>query len=180
MHVTQKIQRGLPSLRHPAVQARIKQLAAACERRGVKVIASATMTDHIHLGCCPESREAMTNAMRYFFGELAKFLNRLWKRRGKVFVDRYFSRAARSARQCWHVINYIMQNPVKAGIYPPEGWACDPFLTAHVDHIGTHRFLCRIFGSGSLLRDLLVRFSCRRLRYESLGNRLQLPLFAPA
>ena len=69
MHVTQKIQRGLPSLRHPAVQARIKQLAAACEQRGVKVIASATMTDHIHLGCCPESREAMTNAMRYFFGE---------------------------------------------------------------------------------------------------------------
>ena len=122
----------------------------------------------------------MTNAMRYFFGELAKFLNRLWKRRGKVFVDRYFSRAARSARQCWHVINYIMHNPVKAGIYPPEGWACDPFLTAHVDHIGTHRFLGRIFGNGSLLRDLLVRFSCRRLRYESLGNRLQLPLFEPA
>ena len=108
---------------------------------------------------------------------MAKLLNRLWQRKGKVFIERYFSRAARSAKQCWRVINYILHNPRKAGIYPPSGYACDPFLNADLEATGTHRFLRGILGRGQPLRDLFVRFTLGAQPYERLRDRLQMPLF---
>jgi len=60
---------------------------------------------------------------------MARHLNRQWKRRGKVFADRYHSETITTPTQCRHALVYVLANAKKHGSLPLEK-CIDPYSTA--------------------------------------------------
>jgi hypothetical protein len=178
MHVTQHLGAGLPSLRRPEVLALFRRMVGGAAERGLKTVAYALVGNHIHWMCLPESREALAAATRYVFGQLARNLNRLWQRKGRVFDGRFASETGRSARQAWNTLNYVLRNPVDARLAPRSG-RVDRYVGANVPLLGTHPFLRAVFGSvGPQLDELLRRMARAPVPFTPLLERLQpaLPL----
>lgn len=174
MHLTARLVAGLPTLRTERVLRRFRELAVQADRRGVRTVAFAIMGNHIHWLVVPRSRDALHDATRYVFSQLARSVNRWWKRRGQVFADRFFSSVARSVRHAWNQLSYVLRNPWKDGYYPTTVHGIDPFLAVDAKLIGTHRFLRSVFGSdGPQLRDLLWRLTRDRVAFEPLRVRRQ-------
>lgn len=168
----------MTSLRSDRVLDKVWRLIEGMERRGVRVLLAQVMGTHIHLAVIPDSREALHNATRYFFGLLARFLNKVGGgRRGAVFTDRFASRVARSAADAWNVVNYLVRNPRDAGM-PISAAAWDRGLRVRIDHLIGDGFLRRIFGRRvRAMTDLLWQMRHTRLRYASLWQDPQLTLW---
>ena len=157
----------------------------ACVRalpdRGVRVLAYSLMPNHLHLFVVADDREALGDAMRYLFSKLARALQRLAGRRGRVFSDRYFSVVARSVRQAWITLNYVLFNAGRAGIRWSRrlvGW--DDFTGIDTSAMANHRFLRSVFGpDGPAFSGLALRMARAMLPYRSVPDRLQLGLGFP-
>lgn len=94
MDLTQHVRPGLPSLRRREVRDHVRALIGEMGPHGVRVATYALMSNHLHLVVVAESRETLATATRHLFGQLARRLNTLWHRRGRVFDDRFASMAA--------------------------------------------------------------------------------------
>jgi hypothetical protein len=178
MHLTHHLGAGLPSLRRPEALALFRRQVVSAAARGLKTVAYALVGNHIHWVCVPESREALADATRVAFGQLARGLNRLWQRTGSVFDGRFASETGRSARQAWNTLNYVLRNPVDARLAPRTG-RLDPYIGANVPLLGTHPFLRAVFGSAGPQLDQLLRQMARApVPFTPLPERLQpeLPL----
>jgi REP element-mobilizing transposase RayT len=116
MHLTVRVRPDVPSLRCPEVLERLRSLLDAARERGLRVVSFALMPNHIHILGLPKSAEALRDAMRYLLGQLARSLNKLFQRRGKVFEDRYWSTCATSVKQAFHALNYVLKNAATAGL----------------------------------------------------------------
>ena len=108
MHITQRVEAGLPSLRRGWVRGDFVELLGAARERGVRTVAFAILDNHIHWVVMAASREALGDATRYVFDQLARRLNQGWGRRGRVFVERFFSRVGRAVRDAWNLIGYVL------------------------------------------------------------------------
>lgn len=183
MHLTIKRRSGLPSLRGAGPLRLWRTLIAQARRRGVRTVAFALMANHIHWVVVPESAEALRDATRYVFGMLARRLGALWERRGKVFVERYYSCIGRSARQAWNQLGYVLRNPASAGCWEPCTDADDDlsrldwFVGVDIEELTRQRFLRSVFGrDGPALRHLLLQMSAQPVPYASLATRLQVAI----
>jgi REP element-mobilizing transposase RayT len=100
--------------------------AEACRRYpGVTMSAGAALSTHIHL-IVQASRQAtdIPRAIQFVASKLARGINRIARRRGAVFADRYFSRPLRTVSELVRAMKYVGENPVKAGLVRrPEDWA---------------------------------------------------------
>ena len=173
IHITRDVQAGLPSLRQPAVLASFRSLVGEAAGRGVRTVAFALMSGHIHWVVIPQSREALADATRYVFGQLARRLNKLWGRRGRIFPDRYHSTAGRTACHAWQMVAYVLRNPAAAHIAPPDG-RLDPFLGADEALLCTEPFLRSVFGLPlTALRRLLRQMAHEAVPFVPLRRRLQ-------
>jgi putative transposase len=89
------------------------------------------MPDHVHLALTPLCRvegpvpiPEITQAIK---GASAHRINKLLNRRGKVWQEESFDRALRREEQVMEKLQYMMENPVRAGLvsnpldYP---WIC--------------------------------------------------------
>ena len=66
--------------------------------------------------CQPSPK--VSSATHQLFRErsrVAKRLNKLWRRRGQVFPDRYHSRILKTPRECRIALIYVLQNARKHG-----------------------------------------------------------------
>ena len=135
------------------------------------------MSSHLHWIVLPESADALRNATRYVFGQLAKMLNRIWGRtRGKVFADRYHSTIGSSVRQAWNMVNYVLRNPVSAHCHGADS-TVDRFLGINIEVLTGDRFLGSIFGPDSNALRCLVRQMTRApVPYTPLMQRIQATL----
>lgn len=173
MHLTMKLKADLPSLRRAGPRAAFRVLLAEARSRGVRTVSFQLMGNHIHWLVMPESAASLRDATRYVFGQLARRLNKMWGRRGKVFVERYFSTIGTSARQIWNTLNYIARNPYAAGIDGP-GQGFDKYFGLDAALLTTERFLRAIFGAdASTTVQLVERMSRHKLSYVPLFERLQ-------
>ncbi len=119
MHITCRIAAGLPSLRDPKTVALLfNYLARICQREGFRIVEFSIQGNHIHLLCETDSQEALSSAMNGIQSGMARILNRHWKRRGKVFADRYHSETIRTPTQCRHALIYVLANAQKHGWRP--------------------------------------------------------------
>lgn len=176
MHITQRLQAGLPSLRRGWVRELFRSLLNGAAERGVRTVAFAILGNHIHWVVVPRTRAALGDAARYVFAGLARGLNKAWQRRGRVFSERFYSRVGRSVRDAFHLINYVLRNPVAAGISVARN-AIDPFVGANVPFIDRHPFLRTVLGTnGPTLQALLLQMTRDRIPFIPLSTRLQVPL----
>jgi hypothetical protein len=118
VHVTVKLKRGLRPLRrreeHGARRAALHAGCAGGEDDGAfRLCHYAILNDHLHFVAEARSREALSRGLQGLLVRIAKALNKLWSRRGKVFADRYHDRILRTPREVRNAIRYVLQNARK-------------------------------------------------------------------
>jgi len=118
VHVTVKLRQGLPKLRRKAERAALLAAFAAgnagVERAGnFRLCHFAILNDHLHLLAEGEDRQALARGIQGLLVRIAKTLNKLWQRRGRVFADRYHDRVLQTPREVRHCIRYVLGNAKK-------------------------------------------------------------------
>jgi REP element-mobilizing transposase RayT len=111
VHVTQKLREHLPPLRRrEAYQALRAAFAAGCDRNGFRLIHYAVLNDHLHFVVEATGRSTLSRGVQGLLVRIARTLNRLWKRRGRVFADRYHDHILRSPREVRNALRYVLGN----------------------------------------------------------------------
>jgi REP element-mobilizing transposase RayT len=127
VHVTQKLRPGLPGLRQRAeIEVVRAALRAGNECPGFRVVAFAAMNNHLHLGIEVRSTDELSRGMQGLAIRLAKALNKLWQRRGTVFLERFHARLAEGIGAIRRVLVYVLNNARKHGVRLPPG-VPDPY-----------------------------------------------------
>ena len=114
VHVTLHLVDGLPNLRErPAYRVLVAALGAASERFGQRVVHWSVLRNHLHLLVEAEDREALSRGMQGLGVRIARALNRLWRRRGKVLADRYHAHVLNSPKEMRRALVYVLHNARK-------------------------------------------------------------------
>ena len=118
VHVTVKLQRGLPRLRrreeYRALRAAFHAGCAGVKQRGAfRLCHYAVLNDHLHFLVEARDRTSLSRGLQGLLVRIARTLNKLWSRRGKVFADRYHDRILRTPREVRNAIRYVLQNARK-------------------------------------------------------------------
>ena len=87
-----------------------KALCAARERNGMRIVHYSVQTNHIHIVVEAESREAVARGIIGLKVRLVKNLNKLWKRRGTIFNDRYHDEVITNPLQARNTLRYVIHN----------------------------------------------------------------------
>lgn len=113
-HVTLKIVRGLPRLRSKAEYATLRRaFVAGCDRFGFRLVHYAVLNDHLHFLVEAQDRESLSRGLQGLAIRVAKALNKLWRRKGRVFADRYHDRILRSPKEVRNALRYVLANGKK-------------------------------------------------------------------
>jgi putative transposase len=83
------------------------------EQFGLAVWAYCLMSNHVHIVATPNSGEALAKAIGRTNFNYAQKLNRLMRRSGHVWQNRFFSCALEEVH-LWRAIRYVERNPVRA------------------------------------------------------------------
>jgi REP element-mobilizing transposase RayT len=111
VHVTVKLREHLPPLRRrDAYQALRTAFAAGCDRNGFRLIHYAVLNDHLHFVVEATGRSTLSRGVQGLLVRIARTLNRLWQRRGRVFADRYHDHILRSPREVRNALRYVLGN----------------------------------------------------------------------
>jgi len=93
----------------------LELLGRACGRFGLTVQAYCLMTNHLHLVATPREPHSLAEAMKWVNQLYAQYVNRLQRRSGHLWQDRFFS-CALDERHFWTAARYLERNPVRAGL----------------------------------------------------------------
>ncbi|MEM7310153.1 MAG: transposase [Planctomycetota bacterium] len=111
------IEQGLPTLRGaPSFRVVRGALLDGCQKAGFRVLQYSVQSNHIHLIAEGHSRLRLARGMQGLGVRIAKRLNRLWKRRGRVFRHRYHDRILRTPTEVRRTLLYVLQNARKHGV----------------------------------------------------------------
>jgi putative transposase len=113
-HITLKLQQGLPRLRNRNEYAAVRRaFAAGCDRLGFRLTHYAVLNDHLHLLVEARDRDSLSRGLQGLGIRIAKALNKLWQRRGRVFADRYHDHILRTPREVKNALCYVLTNGKK-------------------------------------------------------------------
>ena len=110
-HVTVRLQPGLVSLRAvPVVREIERTFARGCERSNFRLVHYSLLDNHAHLIVEAADREALGRGMMAIGARLARAVNRVMKRSGRVLADRYHMRLLPAPRQVRLALRYVLLN----------------------------------------------------------------------
>src|SRR5215510_7712190 len=120
-HVTLKLVRGLPRLRSKREYAALRAAfaagcsgtAAAAHGGTFRLCHYAVLNDHLHLLVEARDRRELARGVQGLAIRIAKALNKLWRRRGTVFADRYHDRILQTPREVRNALCYVLGNGKK-------------------------------------------------------------------
>jgi len=137
VHVTLRALQTLKSLRsEPAFAALVRAFRLA-RRSGFRVVHFSVQTDHVHLIVEADSAQQLRRGLNGLTCRAARALNRAWRRRGRIWGDRYHAHALMTPREVRNGIVYVLLNfrkhlrgppivdPRSSGIWF-EGWTHAP------------------------------------------------------
>ncbi|HUJ24695.1 MAG TPA: transposase [Myxococcales bacterium] len=111
MHVTLRMREHVWNLRGGRAFRRIEAcLAAALGRFGVRVVQFSVQGNHLHLIVEADSSASLSRGMQGLSIRIAKTLNRMMKRRGRVLADHYHSRILRTPTELVNAIAHVLGN----------------------------------------------------------------------
>jgi REP element-mobilizing transposase RayT len=87
-----------------------------CERFGFRLVHFAVLSNHVHYLVEARERRSLTAGLRGLHVRVARRLNKLWKRRGNVFPDRFHERILRSPREVRGALAYVLGNARRHGL----------------------------------------------------------------
>ncbi len=112
-HTTMRLVDAVASVRRWRVFAEIVAAINASHREGFRVVEFSVQDGHLHLITEAGSARALSNGVRALSIRIARALNRVLGRRGRVFADRFHTRALSSLREVRNAIVYVLQNARK-------------------------------------------------------------------
>ena len=114
--VTTHLAAGLPSLRNERTLALLRGvLSKGSERFGFRLVEFGIQTTHLHLIAEADDERALSRGMQGLLVRVAKALNALWGRKGRVLRDRYDARILECPRDVRYALIYVLQNARKHG-----------------------------------------------------------------
>ena len=109
VHVTLRVARGLPSMRcQVSIAAARRAFAAGRGGEGFRLVHYAIQADHLHLLIEADDARALTRGMRGLSIRLARAVNRVFRRRGRVIAERYHARSLGTPREVRRALAYVL------------------------------------------------------------------------
>jgi REP element-mobilizing transposase RayT len=108
-------------------------LDSGSDREGFRVVHFSAQSNHVHLIVEARDKQRLARGLQGLKVRLAKGLNKLWRRRGAVFADRYHALLLKTPRQVRNALRYVLTNAIKHGLKLDPG-APDPFSSGDVFH----------------------------------------------
>jgi len=113
--------------KHEAVAALITENLQSLHGVSCFISAYTIMPNHLHILLRPFERDgkpiSIAEIMKSFKGLTARQVNLILNRSGALWYREYYDHWLRSGREFVNVVEYIRQNPVKAGLVrEPEEW----------------------------------------------------------
>ena len=127
LHVTLKVRPEVGNLRTNKIFAQIQQaFFHGHDRFGMQMVEFSVQGNHIHLVVEAEDRECLWRGLQGLNVRIARAVNRVLKRKGKVFGDRYHARVLKTLAEVRNVVHYVRNNVRK---HRPEtdDWYVDPY-----------------------------------------------------
>jgi len=131
-HVTLRLRPDLPSLRTVAIVRELERsFAAGCARPGFRLAHYSLQGNHAHLIIEATDRDALGRGMKAIGARVARAVNRVARRSGRVLADRYHLRLLPTPREVRGALRYVLLNArrhaAKAGAALSKGRvALDP------------------------------------------------------
>jgi REP element-mobilizing transposase RayT len=110
VHVTLRVQAGLPRMRRRREFRTIQDAIRDAHKSYFQVVEFSVQDDHLHLLVEANDRRHLARGMQGLKIRIAKALNRLWGRKGTVFSDRYHARALATPLEVKHALAYVLGN----------------------------------------------------------------------
>jgi hypothetical protein len=131
VHVTLKLDPSLPNLRTKPLALLVEGcLRQGKECEGFRLVHYSVQAHHLHLIVEAQNAQALGAGIKGLSVRLARRLNAKLGRRGRVFVERYFSRILRTPRQTRAALAYVLLNcrrhDAQRGTSRDPGWI-DPW-----------------------------------------------------
>lgn len=149
VHVTLRMARHVYNLRtRRGCSVVARAIVRSAERFGVRIVSFSVQGNHIHLIVEAAATEALSRAMQGFSIRIAKGLNAMMHRRGRVLADRYHARPLRTPCEVRRAIAYVRNNHRRhmAGVgVPLSSRYIDPYASdgAHIALPRPHTWLLR-------------------------------------
>ena len=137
VHVTVKLKGGIPNLRQKhVIEALERCFCKAKDRFEFELTAYTVMSNHLHFLVYVRSNQALRRGMQGLNIRIARTINRLFNREGKVFADRFHARVIRGWNAIRKALRYVVQNARKHQVSIPSGqW--DRYSSGHYRHART-------------------------------------------
>jgi putative transposase len=110
VHVTLRAERRLPSLRKQLVFLEIRRAFTKTSRSWFRIIHFSVQSDHVHLLVEAADKIALSRGIVGALVRVARTVNRVLGRRGKLWNDRYHARALQTPREVRHGLVYVLMN----------------------------------------------------------------------
>src|SRR5215468_2219928 len=135
VHVTLRLAHGVSSLRRKVPFRLIKHAMAETTRRAdFHLVHYSVQANHVHLIVEAEDAHALSCGVRALEIRIAHRINRLERRRGRLFADRYHAHDLRTPREVRNAIRYVLLNARRhahqRGIRLPKRWI-DPYASTY-------------------------------------------------
>ncbi len=110
VHLTLRARPGLPSLRRPAVFRVVRACVAKASNARFRIVQFSVQRDHLHLLVEASEAQALSSGARGLAIRTARQLNRHFGREGRVWGDRYHTRAMKTPSEVRHALVYVLMN----------------------------------------------------------------------
>jgi REP element-mobilizing transposase RayT len=109
-HVTLRAAPRLPSLRREVLFLALRRAFEFCRSGRFRVVHFSVQADHVHLLVEAADKEALSRGASGLSIRMARAVNRVLERRGRVWGDRYHARPLRTPREVRHGLVYVLMN----------------------------------------------------------------------
>ena len=110
LHVTLRLVTGLPSLRQRRTLRVVREVLGAPRAGDARVIHYSVQSNHLHFIVEADDRQGLARGMQALTIRLAKRLNRLLERAGRVFADRFHARLLKTPLEVRRALAYVLNN----------------------------------------------------------------------
>jgi REP element-mobilizing transposase RayT len=117
VHVTLRSCRRLPSFRKELVFREIRRALGRTARAWFRVVHYSVQQDHLHLLVEADDKSSLSRGLMGLAIPLARAVNRVFGRTGKVWDERFYARALPSPREVRHA--YVIMNAKKHHLGAP-------------------------------------------------------------
>lgn len=138
VHITLRMMPHVWNLRSQRAFRVVGRALEGLHEIGVRPTHYSVQGNHVHLLLEVEGQAHLTRAMRSFGNRLAKGMNRLMRRTGRVIADRYHLVVLRNPRQVAHAIRYVLSNSRKHTLEQGKtitGPLADAYAAGPMDHV---------------------------------------------